>query len=412
MERIVRSETLAGKTLGRYRVEQLLVRGTESAIYRALDQHLGRPVAIKAYLTGAQGAHPLSENQVLSEARLVATLDHPNLLPIYDYGKQEGIFYLVMHLASGGSLADQVSRGTPLSLTEIAHYLDQAAAALDYVHTRGIIHCNLKPSNLLLRERWLMLGGFGKARRLNQNGPTTIGHLAGNPHYLAPELRANGSASPPTDIYALGATLYFLLWSQRPNTDLAGRWDGNLRLAGQLPPALAGREARLAQELEALLKKALAFAPKDRYQSAGEMAAEFRAMIASPAGTPGVTDTRHDHTGQQPLEVPIICPKCGFLNKPQAKFCRNDGVRLPAVCPICGTENRPDAKFCQNDGTELVRICPTCRAINPRQARFCYKDHTALVRLCPICGTENSLRAIFCQHDGAQLFPDTRQTTS
>ncbi len=297
-------ENLVGKTLGHYRLERLMARGSQSDVYQARDERLERRVAVKV------STLPAALARFQAEARLTSSLDHPNILPIYDFGGQEGIAYLVMHYAAGGSLADRLRTANGkngLALEEAAYYLNQAAAALDYTHTRGIVHGDLKPSNLLLRERWLMLGDFGKAQR------------------------NAGAADSAADMYALGITFYQILWGRLPGADSTG---------------LAGLSPRLAQSVETLLRQAMAPRPEDRPKSAGALAAEFHAIIAA-SREPGAAALN------VPAEIPLICPTCGFLNKPQARFCRNDGTRLPVICPQCGAENRPEAKFCQRDGAQL-----------------------------------------------------------
>lgn len=388
-------ESLVGKTLRQYRLERLLASSSQLSVYQARDERLERLVAIKvSTMSGAA-------EQFRAEARLTSSLDHPNILPVYNFGEQGGLAYLVTYYAAGGSLEERLRAANGkdgLLLEEVAYYLDQAAAALDYTHTRGVIHGNLKPSNLLLRERWLMLGDFGKAQRIGENGLAPYSIAIGNPVYCSPEQRSGAAVSQATDIYALGVILYRLLWGRFPRVDLAGRWLGETsQKAGPLTP-LASLGPHLVQAIEGLVMKAIAPRPQERPLTAGALAAEFRALIATPGKERGATQP-------VPAEIPIICPTCGFLNKPQARFCRNDGARLPVICPRCGAANRSEAKFCQSDGMELVRICPTCGASNPRQARVCQKDQTPLVRVCPVCGFENALQAIFCQHDGAQLQP-------
>lgn len=367
-------ESLAGKTLGHYRLERLLANSSRTATYQARDERLERPVAVKV------SALPGAAERFRAVARLTGSLDHPNILPAYDFGEQEDITYLVRHYAAGGSLEDRLRAANgknALPLEEIAFYLDQTAAALDYAHTRAIVHGNLKPANLLLRERWLMLGDFGNVQSARKTGQAAANGISA---YTAPEQRNGAPIGPPADMYALGVTFYRLLWGSIPGSN-----------AAREARPLAGLASHATQALEALLRQALAAKPDDRPQTAGALAAEFRTIIAVPGEQGTLTD------------VPLICPTCGFLNKPQARFCRNDGTRLPIICPRCGAENRSDAKFCQSDGTELVRICPTCGAVNPRQASVCQNDQTLLARICPACGFENALRARFCQRDGAQL---------
>ncbi len=383
---------VAGTTLGHYHVEQLLAKAERADVYRARDERLDRPVAVK--VAAHSGAGPAFR----AEARLTATLDHPNILPVYDVGDQDGLAYLVMHYAAGGSLEARLrdaSRQGGLPLEEVAYYLDQAAAALDYTHTKGIIHCRLKPSNLLLRERWLMLGDFGEARQEGQRGQGASAGASGTSPYTAPEQQQGGPIGPPADLYALGVIVYRMLWGTLPPADFAGRRAGNPAPGAKAPASLA---PHLIEAMEGLLRKALAPRPAERFQSAGSLAADLRAILSAPGKKNGLApDT--------PETFPVICPSCGFLNKPQARFCRNDGTRLPVLCPRCGAANRSDARFCANDGTELARVCPTCGAVNRRQAQVCQKDQTPLARVCPVCGFENPLRARYCERDGAQLKP-------
>jgi serine/threonine protein kinase len=374
--------TLINRTLGQYRLERLLANSGSAAVYQARDERMERPVAVKV------SALPGAAERYRAQARLTGSLDHPNILPVYDFGEQEGIAYLVRHYAAGGSLEDRLRTANDthaLPLEEVAFYLDQAAAALDYTHTKNIVHGNLKPANLLLRERWLMLGDFGEVPK----GKATQAQAGSKVSpYTAPEQRSDAPIGPAADMYALGMTFYQLLWGNTPDANLAAHKAGS---AAKGSRALAGLAPGTAQTLEALLRQALSPKPEDRPESAGALAAAFRAIIAVPGEQGTLTD------------VPLICPTCGFLNKPQARFCRNDGTRLPIICPRCGAENRSDAKFCQSDGAELVRICPTCGAVNPLQASVCQNDQTLLARICPVCGFENPLRARFCQRDGAQL---------
>lgn len=378
-------ESLVGKTLRQYRLERLLASSGQSDVYQARDERLERQVAVKV------SALPGALDHYRAEARLTGSLDHPNILPIYDFGAQEGIAYLVGHYASGGSLEDRLhatNGKNGLLLEEVAYYLDQAAAALDYTHTRGIVHGNLKPTNLLLRERWLMLGDFGAAQRLGNPGQASRPATGSRSPYSAP-------IGPAADRYALGITIYRLLWGSLPRIDAAGRWTDSPARGAKPLPSPAGLPPRLAADIELLLRRSAAPRPEDRPQTAGALAAEFRALIAAPGA--------QRDTQSIPTEIPLICPTCGFLNKPHARFCRSDGARLPVICPRCGAENRSDAKFCQSDGAELVRVCPTCGAVNPRQASACPNDQTPLARVCPVCGFENPLRARYCERDGAQL---------
>ncbi|HEY7125591.1 MAG TPA: serine/threonine-protein kinase [Ktedonobacterales bacterium] len=387
------TEELLGTMLGHYRLEKVLSKQSMVALYLATDTELDRRVAMKVLLPWSipKATQSAFIDRFRNEARLTATLDHPNILPAYAFTAQNDLAYLVMHYAPNGSLHDRISAakgGNPLTLDEAAYYLEQAAAALDYTHKRGIIHCDVRPQHLYLKERWLMLGGFGSARQaaeMSGSGPSgqatrLLFSMPNDPLYLAPEQAQGTAVSKLADIYALGMTLHQLVILNSP----------------------------ISKTVEEVVNKAIAARPTDRYQSAGELAAAFRTAITAPAAAPATNTSpklgeKQTRVPTSQLDIPIICHQCGFLNKPQAKFCRNDGVRLPILCPRCFTQNRPQAKFCFIDGAELVRTCPKCGLENPANAQICQRDQVELVRICPICRYENPLRARFCERDGAPL---------
>src|SRR5262249_21853336 len=161
------------------------------------------------------------------EADAAAALDHSNIIPIYHYGEQDGVAYLIMPYLPGGSLAALLAREGPLPLDHALNYLEQAAAALDYAHAQGIIHRDVKPSNLLLHpDGRLLLADLGIASLVVHDhripGPSTRPRnepLLGTPNYIAPEQIRGERVSPATDIYALGALAYTLLASQPPFGD-------------------------------------------------------------------------------------------------------------------------------------------------------------------------------------------------
>src|SRR5579859_4987886 len=163
---------LIGQRLGQYEITGVLGKGGMAIVYRARQSNIERDVAIKVIIPDLAATPDLIQ-RFEREAKTVASLVHPHILKLFDYGQHEDILYLVMELLSGGSLADLIRRG-PLSPERIERLLDQIADALDYAHTRGLIHRDLKPQNILLDERGnAHLTDFGIAKLLKQTSILT-----------------------------------------------------------------------------------------------------------------------------------------------------------------------------------------------------------------------------------------------
>nr|BBH95378.1 hypothetical protein KTA_35770 [Thermogemmatispora argillosa] len=295
-----RGQELIGKTLGGYVLEKLLGYGGTSAVYLARSSEPATPaapVALKVFLprthlTPAKRAEFL--RRFLQEAQAASRLEHPHILPIYTWGEEAGFAYLVMPYMAGGTLAHYVRQHGPLSLEQAAHYLEQIASALDYAHQRGYIHCDVKPANILLDGRGnAFLSDFGIARLLRDELPgegegapaseqvTGESPLMGTPDYLAPEQALNEPVDHRTDIYALGATLFYLLAGRPPF--LA---DSPIALAllhvHEPPPALCELDPHIPPQVDYVLRKALAKFPEERFASAQLFSDAFRLAISGP----------------------------------------------------------------------------------------------------------------------------------
>src|SRR6266566_2228333 len=206
-----------GSTLtlnNRYRLDKLIGEGGFASVFLATDLELGRQVAIKVL-----EANWVKDKELLTrfrnEARAVATLDHPNILQIYDFGVVKSTPYIVMPYISGGTLADRMKQG-PFTLDEIGFYLDQIGSALDYAHERGIVHRDVKPSNLLMRPNGqLVLMDFGLAKILQNPALPEQTAIVGTVAYMAPE-QYYGLVRAASDIYMLGVLLYQMLAGKLP----------------------------------------------------------------------------------------------------------------------------------------------------------------------------------------------------
>ncbi len=187
---------LVGRSLGRYRLDALLGRGGMAEVYRAVDTRLGRTVAVKVILP-SYASDPSFLERFLREARLVAQLEHPNVLPVYDFGEDLGLPYLVLPYLEGGTLVARMG-GERQPFARLVSWIAQLAAALDEAHAAGILHRDVKPSNILVaRDGRLVLADFGIARMWESaSALTATGTVVGTPAYMAPELAKGQPASP------------------------------------------------------------------------------------------------------------------------------------------------------------------------------------------------------------------------
>jgi len=271
-----------GRSLGRYRLEDLLGQGGMAEVYRATDTKLARTVAVKVILA----THAIKGDfleRFLREARMVASLEHPNILPVYDFGEDNGAPFLVMPYLSGGTLRERLKAGAaPLALASA--WIAQLADALDAAHAAGVLHRDVKPANVLLgKDDRLFLADFGIAKMLeSQSGLTATGVVVGTPIYMAPEQAQGHPASPATDRYSLAVVAYEILCGRPPFEG-----DSALSLMHQHvstpPPPLSTRIGGLAGGLDAVLTQALAKDPAARPPTCRAFADAVAAF--TPAGS-------------------------------------------------------------------------------------------------------------------------------
>ncbi|MEV5082235.1 serine/threonine-protein kinase [Streptomyces sp. NPDC056159] len=249
---------------GRYQFEELLGRGGMGEVWRARDEVLGRPVAVKLLLAG--GVDPTAAARFHQEAQTTARLSHPNVVAVYDFGQADGRLYLVMEMVQGHSLAERLASGGPLTPREVAAIGSQTASGLAAAHHQGIIHRDIKPANLLqVPDGTVKVVDFGIARLADDTAAalTSAGMIVGTVSYLAPERALGKDAGPASDMYALGCVLYELLAGHPPF-----RADTPTALLYQhvqespLPPHSVGVE--LPAELEQLVLALLAKEPENR----------------------------------------------------------------------------------------------------------------------------------------------------
>ncbi len=222
---------------GRYRLERQIGRGGSGTVHLALDEVLGRQVAIKRI-----GLIPGSDSAELEraerEARLAAALNHPNVVSVFDLVDEEDVRWLVMEYVDGQTLSERVRTSGALDATEAATLLAQTADALVEAHDHGIVHRDVKPSNIMIAGGSAKLNDFGIARSEDDPSLTQTGLVTGSPAYLAPEVASGSSATPASDVWSLGATLYHAV-TGKPPYDVGDNLIGALyKIVHEDPPRL------------------------------------------------------------------------------------------------------------------------------------------------------------------------------
>lgn len=273
------------RRLGSYELIRQLGEGGMAQVYLARDIRLGREVAVKV-LDRQLGARPGFRERFLREARVAAALDHPNIVPLYDFSESDPLhLYLVMPFVSGGSLQDRLKEA-PFSVDQVATYGAQIADALEYAHLRGVVHRDVKPANMLLHaDGRLLLSDFGLAKILSASARPAAPRNhpdAGTPEYMAPE-QINGRSDERSDIYALGVVLYLLLTGRLPFTGSTSAKVMERHLY-RLPAEPRRLNPNITPAMQGVVLRALAKHPEDRYQRASELAgALLSALVAGDA---------------------------------------------------------------------------------------------------------------------------------
>ncbi len=293
----IRGRFLIGKVIGSCVIENLLAQGGSSAVFLAQQSSPERKVAIKVFLPRTH-MHAQQQKEFyarfLLEAEAASRLDHPHILPIYSYGEQDGLPYIIMPYMSGGTLRDYVAEHGPLTLSQTQWYLEQLAAALDYAHqAHGYVHCDVKPANILVdSDGSAVLSDFGIAH-LMQPGtvasssnptPRSAEMMMGTPDYISPEQALGQRLDGRSDIYSLGITLFYLL-----TTRLPFRAESTIAVAllqvHEPPPPLSLLRADVSPAIDHVLQKALAKRPEERFQTAGEFSAAFTSAVEETVAT-------------------------------------------------------------------------------------------------------------------------------
>ena len=301
------AEGLVGRTLlgGEYELRDIIGRGGMATVYRAHSRSLETDVAVKV-LAPRLAADSGFRERFHDEARSLAGLLHPNLVDVHHYGEEGEVVYIAMRLVPGGTLKDRLqAAGGPLDVITTARLVGQAADALQLAHDRGLVHLDIKPANVLLgRADWPLLADFGITRAVGrQQGASGRERLAGTPLYMSPEQCRGGPVDGGSDQYSLAVTAYEMLTGRRPFQ--AETTEALLQRHMQDPPPRP-REANpgIPGPVEAVLLRALAKAPEDRFPTIREFAA---ALTAAAERARGVTlETKAALAGVAPSLLAVL----------------------------------------------------------------------------------------------------------
>ncbi|MCO8272144.1 protein kinase [Actinoplanes sp. TRM 88003] len=276
---------------GRYTLLSELGRGGMAVVWRARDEVLGRPVAVKV-LAGRYAGDPQSRARIRDEARSAATLSHPNIAQVYDYGEAENLPYVVMELVNGPTLQQRVSSG-PLPPRTIFRICGEVAAALAAAHEDGLVHRDIKMANIMVPPAGVKVVDFGIAAAVGPASPED--RLVGTPAYLAPERLTGDAVEPASDIYALGVLLYRLLahespWSVESTTQML---QAHVYVDPAPLPQLPGVPAAVAEMIDRCLRKDLAERPTATEVAAVLGDAAEAASVPAPRPSPPAEAPRY-----------------------------------------------------------------------------------------------------------------------
>lgn len=337
---------LIGKTLGQYRILEEIGHGGMAIVYKAYQPSLDRIVAIKV-LAPQHAQAPGYRDRFFQEAKAVARLSHPNILEVHDVGMDEDWSYIVMKFVSGPTMRKFI--GEPMPLARASNIIEQIAAGLDHAHSHGVIHRDIKSSNILMEGDWVFITDFGIAKIMEASiALTGTGELMGTPAYMSPEQGSGKPVDHRTDIYSLGIVLYELITGRVPFT-------------GETPYGVIFKHVNdplpmprcyipdLPENVERVVLKALAKDPDHRYESAGQMAAALREAVAAasrdaapgrplaaePAGVVGAQhlQPQREISSFQAVEGFATCPKPA---EPQQKKKPLSSFRRVALILACG----------------------------------------------------------------------------
>jgi serine/threonine-protein kinase len=317
-----------GQIVGKYKILATLGSGGFGTVYLAEDTWIDKKVALK--VPHRQG---VDFGELLREPRLLASLNHPNIVTILTAEKQENVFFIVMEFVPGETLEAVIARDGALDISRTLDYTCQICNAVDHAHRHGVIHRDLRPSNVLVADRGLLkVADFGTSRFLEiaAHGTTVIG----SPPYMAPE-QFQGKAVFASDVYSLGVTMYQMLTGVLPY-DTPSPADLDRLLSGELLSAPRLKNPKVPKAINDIVLKAMAPEIHLRYQRAGELLDDVLAARAGSPSRAGRSMARSDAAGDSAQEIQV---RLKARETPPPRFCWHCRKPLHARsdrCPFCG----------------------------------------------------------------------------
>ncbi|MBK8171752.1 MAG: protein kinase [Sandaracinaceae bacterium] len=368
------ADALTGTILaGRFEVVELLARGGMGKVYRAVQMPLGRPVALKVLdIKGGGASRADFRGRFFLEAATAAKLSHPNTVTIFDYGMSgDSIYFIAMELVEGVTLAEIIKRKGPVDPARVAHMGVQICGSLSEAHAMGVVHRDMKPSNVLLTHRghdpdFVKVVDFGLVKVLGdetENDFTQTGMMMGTPKYMSPEQISGKEVTEHSDMYSLGAVLFFAL-TGKPPFDAASKFDILTAHVNNEPPRMRDvfADCQVSEALEGVVRRCMAKVPEDRYRSMHEVSRALRACEQELRGTVKKFDRRSrpraptgtpealaeaiqsgDTTSMTP--TPGATPTSGLVALPGSHPIRSMSPPMPSLpaAPIVPTSFAPPA---------------------------------------------------------------------
>lgn len=415
------------KTIGRYIIQDVLGRGGMGSVYLGYDPQIERNVAVK--ILPRELLHdPMFQTRFEREAKAIAVLDHPAVVPVHDFGKDGDQPYIVMRYMSGGTLSKRLKRG-PLSMTEILQVLRRIGPALDEAHKLGIFHRDIKPSNILFdKYGHSYLSDFGMVR-LDAPSEITGSHAAvGTPGYMSPEQIRGLEIDGRSDLYGLGVVLFEMMTGKRPfRADTPAMMI--VKQISEPIPRIRQVNSGLPREYDVIIHRMMSKDPKDRPESAARairmLSAALSAVNNPDIPVSPVADNQPDQPTPPPTQIIRTISKPPFQPPPETKSLGVFALRTPAemaetlaqeensleiYCPQCnkildiyGRHDPLQCPHCQHTFTITGHLCPNCYTYHTEEITLCINCDTPLKRVCQECYTSNWAGSETCRECRASL---------
>lgn len=328
-------QRLTSGLAGRYTIDRQLGEGGMAVVFLANDLRHDRKVALK--VLRPEIASEIGGDRFDREIKMAARLTHPHILPVFDSGEADGLYFYVMPSMEGNSLRDRLAGGQMLPLDEALRITREVASALDYAHRHDVVHRDIKPENILMHEGSALVADFGIGKVLSTVGGsgTQTGLAIGTPAYMSPEqASADSSIDGRSDLYSLGCVLYEMLTGEQPFTGPNAQAIITKRFIAPVPHAKAMRD--IPEELDQAIVRALARTPVDRYHSTAEFAAALLQIQngdrTPSAGTTPVATARSEHSiGVLPLANMSADPENEYFSDGMTEEIINALARIPGL---------------------------------------------------------------------------------